>query len=362
MYSAFYNVALDRVRYSLVWEDSFTVLESLDIKPADKLLMITSGGTNVLNALLTPAQHITAIDLNPIQNQLLRLQLLLIRDFPYPIFRKILGFEGAEAVALAFEVIKPHLSNADASFWEVFLDTHPNGILTSGKLEEYIGGFYATLDTTLQTHLKTLVAWEDLASQKLFFQQYIHIAAFREAFTEYFNELNLSKGRDPALFQYAEESAGDTFYARLVLQAETTLLKDNFYARFFFFGLTDLPEEILPPCYQPQNYQRLRENLAKIEIIQGEAVAYLLTEAGKKITKASLSNIFEYTTHAEFYKVCTELAAHNPNFAFVYWNLLQEQTIPQHPRLKTTQMLPKPQTCFYFKNTKLVEILGAVGE
>ena len=41
MQSEFYNVALDRVRYSLVWEDTDTLYNALDISSDDHLLIIT---------------------------------------------------------------------------------------------------------------------------------------------------------------------------------------------------------------------------------------------------------------------------------------------------------------------------------
>ena len=52
MHSEFYNVALDRIRYSLVWEDSTTLYAGLNIRPGDTVLVITSAGCNALNALL----------------------------------------------------------------------------------------------------------------------------------------------------------------------------------------------------------------------------------------------------------------------------------------------------------------------
>ena len=59
MNSEFYNVALNRLRYSLVWEDSQTLYEALAIGPTDNVLVITSAGCNALNALLQHPQFKT---------------------------------------------------------------------------------------------------------------------------------------------------------------------------------------------------------------------------------------------------------------------------------------------------------------
>ncbi len=52
MESEFYKVALDRLRYSLVWEDSRTLYGALSIQPTDHVLVVASAGCNALNALL----------------------------------------------------------------------------------------------------------------------------------------------------------------------------------------------------------------------------------------------------------------------------------------------------------------------
>jgi hypothetical protein len=82
----------------------------------------------------------------------------------------------------------------------------------------------------------------------------------------------------------------------------------------------------------------------------------LLSENGKSVNKASLSNIFEYTDKQTFNGICEELSKNKRNLQFVYWNLLQNQ-MPQHHRYLHHQTIPKlPSSCFYFKNIQLVKI------
>ncbi|PIH04228.1 hypothetical protein CS542_01275 [Pedobacter sp. IW39] len=74
MNSEFYNLDLDRIRYSLVWEDSQTFTDRLRSGTNDHLLVITSAGCNALNMLLKDPASVTAADLNPVQNKLLLLK------------------------------------------------------------------------------------------------------------------------------------------------------------------------------------------------------------------------------------------------------------------------------------------------
>jgi S-adenosylmethionine-diacylglycerol 3-amino-3-carboxypropyl transferase len=75
MNSEFARITLDRLRYGLVWEDHATLYQALDLGPDDHALIITSAGCNALNALLAGPRQVTAIDLNPLQNELLALKM-----------------------------------------------------------------------------------------------------------------------------------------------------------------------------------------------------------------------------------------------------------------------------------------------
>lgn len=358
MRSEFYNVELDRIRYSLVWEDSNTLYQGLEIQPADQVLVITSAGCNVLNALLKAPACVTAIDLNPVQNRLLLLKKHLILHCSYATFRALLGLDGAEMVALAWQQVQATLPEDMRRYWSPFFLCHPNGLMAAGKLETYLNGFYKTLGSNLQEKLKHLLLFNEVEAQHNFFLEELHHTPFKEQFTTYFDEANLSKGRDPKLFKYAAESGGAAFYKRLIAQISSVLVKDNFFFRFFFFGPTGIPPEILPPCYQEQNYALLREQLHKLKVVNAEAVDYLLSEEGRKINKASLSNIFEYTSPKEFSQVYQRLfAAPDRNLRMIFWNLLQDQgadmASDQWLHAALSETLSKTDACFYFRNVRV---------
>jgi S-adenosylmethionine-diacylglycerol 3-amino-3-carboxypropyl transferase len=133
----------------------------------------------------------------------------------------------------------------------------------------------------------------------------------------------------------------------------------NFFFRFFFFGPTQLPESMLPPCYQSQNYALLRSQLDRLTIVDGEAVDYLLSADGRSITKASLSNIFEYTSQEEFRQVCASLlAGQDRQLRFIFWNLLQEQGhLPDSPDWTETLLsdqITHDNACFYFRDVRVL--------
>lgn len=361
MHSEFKNVALDRIRYSLVWEDSKTMYDALDIQPSDKVLVITSAGCNVLNALLKKPEELTAIDLNPVQNNLLKMKKHIILHHSHDVFRGLMGFDGPQAVAASWKVVEPSLVEEKKSFWSSFFQEHPAGIIGAGRLEMYLLNFVQTLPVEVQGKLRKLIDFDHLTDQRKFFMEELHNSTFRHQFIEFFDRNNLSKGRDPKLFKYAWESGGESFYLRLLQQISTVCVRNNFFFRFFFFGPQGLPENILPPCYQKENFPLLRQQISRLKIINGEVVDYLVSEAGAAITKASLSNVFEYTSEEEFKEACKAIFGNGKkrNLRVVFWNLLMDQGAFGEPLIplleKESEILSRHEACFYFRNVRLLK-------
>lgn len=361
MNSEFAAIALDQVRYSLVWEDSRTLYAGLAIGPTDHVLVVTSAGCNVLNALLAGPRQVTAIDLNPVQNALLRLKCHLIGYHGPGALRGLMGFDGPAGVARAWARVAGTLPVELAAYWGPFFAAHPAGLLTAGRLEGYVTGFVPTLPTATQAALRQLITFDNVAAQQAFFAAELDGPAFRAAFVGYFDAVNLGKGRDPALFRYAPESGGATFYVRLRQHIATRLVRDNFFFRFFFFGPEGLPETLLPPCYQRRHHARLRQLLPRLSSVTGEAAAFLATPAGRTVSKASLSNIFEYASPAEFRRVCAGLrASAGPPLRLLYWNLLLDQHYPAGPAdaalpAAAQARLAREDGCFFFRNVRVLE-------
>ena len=363
MQSAFACVSLDHLRYGLVWEGHATLYQALALAPTDHALIITSAGCNALNALLAGPRRVTAIDLNPVQNQLLQLKAHVIKHHAPAVLRGLLGLDGPAAVAAAGAALQTSLPPAAYACWAAYLRQHPGGLLLAGRLETYVTGFVPSLPAAWQHRLRGLLACESVATQVAYFQQVLDQPDFRGRFIQYFDAANLSQGRDPQLYRHAAETGGATFYRRLARQLGQQLARDNFFLRFLLFGPENLPEAILPPCYQAAHHARLRARLPHLRWVTGEATEFLLSEAGQDVSKASLSNIFEYVSPAEFTRVSAALAARRTisgqPLRAVFWNLLQSQApgraagVPLLPA--ASARLSQHEACFYFGGVRLLD-------
>jgi S-adenosylmethionine-diacylglycerol 3-amino-3-carboxypropyl transferase len=361
MHTEFENVDLNLIRYSLVWEAPDTLYDGLNIGERDNLLMITSAGCNVLNALLKNPKSLTAIDLNPEQNRLLLFKKHVIEHHNYETFSSIMGFCGSQKVEEAWKKIYQSLDPVLREHWEGFFEKHSNGIISSGKLESYILGFFPGLPERIQQKVRELFKFKNIKKQYAFFLKELDEMEFQEYFIDYFDQQNLSKGRDLKLFKYVKASGGEIFYSRLKYFVETRLLKNNFHLWFFMFGPEEIPEPILPPCYRRENFYNLRNELGSLKIVTGEAMEFLMSPAGKKINKAGLSNIFEYVDEESFAEVVTKLIEErSESLCFIYWNLLQSQgdaycsEFIQQPK---SNELSAMEDCFYFQNVRLMETM-----
>jgi len=362
MHSEFARIPLDRLRYGLVWEDHATLYRALDLEPADHALIITSAGCNALNALLAGPRQVTAIDLNPLQNRLLALKAHAIAHHPPAVLRGLLGLDGLVAVAAATAALQTTLPPADYAAWAAYLAQHPRGLLLAGQLEGYLTGFVPSLPAAWQARLRGLLGCGSVAEQRAYFRRELNHPDFRARFVAYFDAANLSRGRDPRLFRYAAAAGGAVFYERLRRQLGQQLARTNFFFRFLFFGPENLPEALLPPCYQAASHPLLRQRLGRLRLVTGEASEFLLSAAGHDVSKASLSNIFEYVSPAEFERVSQALAARPTPLRLVFWNLLQAQAprptvaVPLCAALSAT--LGAHDACFYFGGVRVLDYAG----
>lgn len=88
VFDAIYSRALV---YNTCWEDPAVDHLALNLRPSDKLLVITSAGCNVLDYALSGPGKIHAVDANPRQNALLELKLAGIRSLDHGDFFRAFG-------------------------------------------------------------------------------------------------------------------------------------------------------------------------------------------------------------------------------------------------------------------------------
>merc|ERR1711968_393277 len=117
MYSFFLK---NNVVYNIAWEDPRVDRELVNMGPGDKILMLTSGGCNVLDYLLEGCDRIVAADLNPNQNAVLELKLVCIRHLEYEQFFSLFALRGQRKLfeQVYASKLRTHLSPTAQAFWD----------------------------------------------------------------------------------------------------------------------------------------------------------------------------------------------------------------------------------------------------
>ena len=106
--------------YNQVWEDPRVDLEALRLTPESRVLMISSGGCNVLNYLKEGPESIAAVDVNRYHIYLTRLKLAAYDLLPG--YEDVFSFFGeadsSRNVDNYFRYIRRHLDSEARRFWE----------------------------------------------------------------------------------------------------------------------------------------------------------------------------------------------------------------------------------------------------
>src|SRR5277367_3731783 len=105
--------------YNTCWEDPALDRVALELGPDDRVVVISSAGCNALDYLLAGAGEVNAIDVNPIQNSLLELKKVAIRELDYPAFFELFGHgRSPQARQMYQDALRRHLSPFARRYWD----------------------------------------------------------------------------------------------------------------------------------------------------------------------------------------------------------------------------------------------------
>jgi S-adenosylmethionine-diacylglycerol 3-amino-3-carboxypropyl transferase len=105
--------------YNTCWEDPALDRVALDLRPDDRVLVITSAGCNALDYLLAGAGEVNAVDMNPIQNALLELKTAAVRTLDYDSFFELFGQGRSPQTRQMYgDVLRKELSPPARAYWD----------------------------------------------------------------------------------------------------------------------------------------------------------------------------------------------------------------------------------------------------
>lgn len=105
--------------YNVSWEDPRIDAELLDIGPTDTIMMLTSGGCNVLDMALEGAKKVVGVDLNPRQNALLELKIVCVKNLEFEQFFQLFALNNEKLFQEVYTTkLRPNLCEFAQGFWD----------------------------------------------------------------------------------------------------------------------------------------------------------------------------------------------------------------------------------------------------
>ena len=312
------------LRYSRVWEDHALLERGLRITARDEVLCIASAGCNVLNLLRLGPRRIVAIDFNPAQSALVELKLAALRQLDRDAMLELLGMVRGDPLR-RYRAVRPALTRTARDWWDANEALLAGGVDGAGRLDRFIERFHADKLSCIHPPALTarLFTLRSRAERRRFVDDVLFTPAFERAFLAYFTREALAgEGRHSAQLRFVREPNIAAVLLRRLHRACTELpVAGNQYLERFLLG-NRAPLATLPPWLGARAYARVRALAGRVQVVTADLADYLAGADARTITKAALSDLFEYLSPEESDALFAALGrALRPGGRVAYWNL-----------------------------------------
>ena len=297
------------IRYAQCWEDADIIIDALDIQPSDICLSIASAGDNTLAMLSRSPKKVIAVDLNPAQIACLELKVAAYRELNHTELLMLIGSITADAgdrIQL-YHRCSTQLSPNTRQFWDSRPAIIAQGIGRAGKFERYLALFRDKILPLIHNHEKIRDALTNKSPvQRLaFYDEQWNNWQWRLCFRLFFSRFLLGRlGRDPSFFDYVQDSIAEHLLQRTRYAMTTLNPSENPYLQWIATGqhLTALPCTL-----RLENFDKIRDNLDRLEWHCIALEDFVETIDDNYFDKFNLSNIFEYMSVENYYKLLKQL-------------------------------------------------------
>lgn len=316
------------VRYAQCWEDADVLLDGLNIRPGDVCISVASGGDNSFAMLAKKPSRVIAIDLSPAQIYCVELRAAAFRELEHDELLELVGSRPSAQRDALYRRCRNDLSDDARRFW----DAHPQeinaGIGSAGKFERYFATFREKILPLVHNRerVERLLAGGNREAREKFYNKGWDTFRWRLMYRIFFSRFVLGHmGRDPSFFKYVEGSVSDRLLARTRHALTALNPADNPYLQWI---LTGRHTTALPYYLRPENFDAIRSNLDALEW-RVAPIEVALETVNCKIDRYNLSDVFEYMSVDNYYKLLERLiAAGKPGTRLAYWNMLAARACP----------------------------------
>ena len=320
------RVDFSLIRYSQCWEDTEVLLESLNIQENDICFGILSAGDNVFSMLAENPEKVVALDISFPQIALAKLKKEVFNSFSYDEMLEFMGVTKSDRRIEMYDRIKENLDKEVKEYWDFNREAIENGIIHIGKFEKFFKIFRKKILPFVHNRKRVEKLLEDKPEQERvdYYDKYWDNFRWKLMFKLFFSKYIVGKlGRDKEFFRYAEKNISEEMKERSRYALCELSPHENPYINYIL--TENYRKDCLPYFLRKENFDKIRKNLHKVEIIQSSVEEYL-DNIDYKINKFNLSDIFEYMSVENYSKLMEKIYDNaNEDALLAYWNLIVER-------------------------------------
>ncbi len=326
------KIDLQIIRYSQCWEDPACLIRGLSITPDDDVFSITSAGCNTLALLLEEPRSVTAVDFNPLQNNLLFLKMAAIQALDYRAFLEFLGVRDSDQREAHYRKLRPHLEEGAGAYWDRNPDLIRQGVIRVGRFDQYLALFRNRILPRIHSgkRIREVLREKPLPEQKDFYDKVWNNRRWRLTFRFFFGKTLLGRlGRDPSFFKYVEtQNVGENFLKRTEHAFTEIPLHTNYFVEYILTGAFSDPNKAHPYLWE-KNFLKMRELLPRLRVVTAGMEAFLKDQPEGTFSKYNLSDSFEWMSQEEYERhLSAVLHTARKDARLAYWNLLVPRSHP----------------------------------
>lgn len=344
------------IRYAQVWEDADILIEALDIKEQDNILSIASAGENAISMLIKNPKRVYAIDLNNNQIMCTQFKITCYKYLDYKECMQILGiFECKDRIEL-YKKIEQYLPDNVKKYFNNNIEYIKKGIINVGKFEYYFNIFgkkVLPLVHSKKTRRELLV--KKTKEERIeFYNKKWNNLRWQAVFRIFFSKTVMGKiGRDKAFFRYVNVNVAEHILERTKYAITQLDTSQNSYLHYIINGKY---ENVLPVAYRKENFQTIKNNIDRIEVLEETIETFIEREDIGNISKYNLSDIFEYMSEEQMCKIVRKILTKSEKGAKIaYWNMLSDKRASKYIKelsykeKESEELLKKDKAFFYNK-------------
>jgi len=315
------------------WRSEWT---SLGIGPDDVVLCITGSGDRPLDLLPKGPKRIVSMDLNPVQNHLLRLKMTALKELAYDEYISFLGLKESGGRIDSYEKIRKKLPEAAREFWDGNRKVLSKGIIYQGRWEHHFKKLALISKILRGGVLKKLFSFDSIEEQAKFVEKkwdrWWWRLTFRLLCSAGFSQTFFG---DPGFYEFVsrEMSLGEYVFEGMMAYLRTQLARDSFMMSLVFRAR--LSEYDLPPYLDSEYFKTIRERLDKVEIMTGNIIDHMESVEEGSYDCFSLSDVPSFLDQKGFERLLDAVVrSAAPGGRFCIRLFLSDQKVPE--RLKGT--------------------------